>query len=251
MKSRTAVLAWICVMLFGIMASGCRMLGSHKPRGGIEMEQEQRKSSLPEKLPKMVYVADFELDTENFHGDQGVRGALPGRLQQRFEGLEPGFPTPLGTGDPDEEARKIVNEMADSITKGLTAKAITASRLAAVQDSLPPEGWLIRGVFTEVDEGNRIQRAVMGFGKGATQMEIQVGISDLQSATPRTPFAIFGTLKDPGRMPGAVVTKNPYVAAAKFVLERSATTRDVQNSAREIVDELLKFLDQVRQASLK
>ena len=79
-------------------------------------------------------------------------------------------------------------------------------------------------------------------------MEVQVGISDLQSDTSRVPFAIFGTLKDPSKLPGAAVTKNPYVAAAKFVMEKSATSRDIQNTAGEIVDELLKFRDEVRQA---
>ena len=83
---------------------------------------------------------------------------------------------------------------------------------------------------------------------GTIEVEVQVGIRDLQSETPRAPFAIFGTLKDPSKLPGAGVTKNPYVAAVKFVMEKSATARDIQNTAGEIVDELLKFRDDVRQA---
>lgn len=249
MKSIITLRFWICLSLFVATASGCQMGASHKLVGDVELNQEQLKTNLPKHLPKVVYVADFDLDSANFSSDQGVRGALPNRLQQRFEGLGQNLPTPLATGDdPAQAVQQIVDEMADSITKGLKAKGVPAERLGPVRDTLPTEGWMISGVFTEVDEGNRLKRAVMGFGKGATQMEVQVGISDLQSETPRTPFAIFGTIKDPSKLPGAAVTKNPYVAAAKFIMEKNATTRDIQNTAGEIIDELLKFRDESRQA---
>lgn len=249
MKSIITLRFWICLSLFVATASGCQMRASHKLVGDVELNQEQLKTNLPKHLPKVVYVADFDLDSANFSSDQGVRGALPNRLQQRFEGLGQNLPTPLATGDdPAQAVQQIVDEMADSITKGLKAKGVPAERLGPVRDTLPTEGWMISGVFTEVDEGNRLKRAVMGFGKGATQMEVQVGISDLQNETPRTPFAIFGTIKDPSKLPGAAVTKNPYVAAAKFIMEKNATTRDIQNTAGDIIDELLKFRDEARQA---
>lgn len=249
MKSIITLRFWICLSLFVATASGCQMRASHKLVGDVELNQEQLKTNLPKHLPKVVYVADFDLDSANFSSDQGVRGALPNRLQKRFEGLGQNLPTPLATGDdPAQAVQQIVDEMADSITKGLKAKGVPAERLGPVRDTLPTEGWMISGVFTEVDEGNRLKRAVMGFGKGATQMEVQVGISDLQSETPRTPFAIFGTIKDPSKQPGAAVTKNPYVAAARFIMEKNATTRDIQNTAGDIIDELLKFRDEARQA---
>jgi hypothetical protein len=34
---------------------------------------------------------------------------------------------------------------------------------------------------------------------------------------------------------------NPYVAAAKFVLEKNASSRDVKNTAKQIVAEILKY----------
>lgn len=248
MKPRISVAAWIGLFMLAFLAEGCRTM-SHKPMGGIELGKEQVQAGLPQNRPSHVYVADFQLGSENFHADEGARGILPGLLHRRLEGFGQGLPTPLGSGDPAQAARKIVDEMAEAITKGLQEKGIAASRLDADQYPQPKEGWLINGVFTEVDEGNRIKRAVMGFGKGATQMEIQVSISDLQSANPKSPFVIFGTLKDPNKMPGAIVSKNPYVAAAKFVLEKNATTKDVKNSAQQIVDELMKFWNQGKQAN--
>ena len=97
------------------------------------------------------------------------------------------------------------------------------------------------GAFTEVDEGNRLKRAVIGFGQGSTQMTVQIGVSDLASKNPQAPFIIFGTIKDPSKLPGAVVTMNPYVAAAKFVMEKNASSKDVKNTAKQIVAEILKY----------
>jgi len=34
---------------------------------------------------------------------------------------------------------------------------------------------------------------------------------------------------------------NPYVAAARFVMEKNATQKDVKNTAQEIVVEILKY----------
>ncbi len=52
-----------------------------------------------------------------------------------------------------------------------------------------------------------------------------------------------GTVKDPKKMPGAVVTMNPYVAGAKFVLEKNASEKDVVQSAKKIAEAIKKASD--------
>ena len=105
--------------------------------------------------------------------------------------------------------------------------------------ALPEEGWLLQGEFVEVEEGSRLQRAALGFGRGATHLEVQVRVSNLKSETPTAPFLAFGTFKSPKKVPGAVISMNPYVAAAKFVMEKHATEKDIQKSAEQIAEELL------------
>jgi len=51
-----------------------------------------------------------------------------------------------------------------------------------------------------------------------------------------------GTEKDPNRMPGAVVTMNPYVAAAKFVMQKNASEKDVKKTAAEVVDQITNYM---------
>jgi hypothetical protein len=53
--------------------------------------------------------------------------------------------------------------------------------------------------------------------------------------------------KDPGEVPGAIVTLNPYMAAAKFVVGKSASAPDVKHTAKQIVSEMLKYRDTFRQ----
>jgi hypothetical protein len=187
-------------------------------------------------VPRTIYVADFALEAESYSGEAGVRGALPGRLGQRL-------PHRLATGDPSERARQMVELMAASLTHALRAKGITAERLR--DRNLPREGWLVQGYFTELDEGNRIKRAALGFGRGATSMDLQLAISDLAGSDPRAAFAVFGTVKDPNRIPGALVTMNPYVAAAKFVLQKNATERDIKRTAEQIAEQIVKYEQQI------
>jgi len=221
-----------------------RSLESRKVLGAIEVRDEQMKGPWPAELPRTVYVYDFALDVQHFEGDEGVGGILSNR---RLGQLGQRLPHPMASQDPVEQTRKIIDTMSQSLIKNLRDKGLIAERLSGTQAALPHDGWLLQGIFTEVDEGNRIKRAVIGFGRGATSMNVQVGVSDLTSAQPKTPFIVFGTIKDPKKMPGAVVTINPYVAAAKFVMEKNATEKDIQKTAEQIVDEILKHTQKFKE----
>ena len=181
-------------------------------------------------------MQDFTLDAEATEPRQGI---IPRpRLFQQLTGE-----------DPAAHARRVVDDMATALVKDLDAAGLPAERLPAGHP-LPPDGWLVRGVFTEIDPGQPLRRAVIGFGSGKTDMEVQVGVSDL-ATNPTQSFLVFGTVTDPSRLPGGAVTRNPYVVAAKFVLTKGAPQRDVQHTAKTIADELVKFREQVRSGQVK
>ncbi|MCL7419851.1 MAG: DUF4410 domain-containing protein [Methylobacter sp.] len=223
--------------------TGCQSRGtdSRSLLGAVEIRDEQIKDTRPADLPGTVYVSDFTLEAQRIEGDHGI---LPeGRLGPIGQRL----PNPLSPTDPEARAREIVDTMSRSLVKRLRDKGFAARRLSGPQATMPRDGWLLQGIFTEVDEGNRIKRAVIGFGRGATRMNVQVGVSDLTSAEPQTPFIVFGTIKDPQKTPGAVATVNPYVAAAKFVMEKNATQKDIEATAEQIVDEILNYTHKFRE----
>lgn len=191
----------------------------------------------PASKPQMIYVADFDIDVADIREDDGIlkdRGRLRG-------GRILGGQGPLQRHqDAETTAAGLVDLLADSLTGELTKRNLPATRVDAVH-SLPRKGWIVRGQFVQVDEGNRVRRAVVGFGSGATDMQIEVEVSDLASY-PEEPFLVMGTHTGSGRKPGAVVTLNPYVAAAKFVLSGNASEKDVKNAASEIASELTGYM---------
>jgi hypothetical protein len=231
MNLRTAALA---LALIGTLI-GCAPTSGNRVTGGARVEGEAATAPLPTQAARRVYVADFGLDVDATEPRPGLLGRP--RLLHELTG-----------DDPATHARKVVEELATSLVKDLNAAGVPAERLPA--GALPTDGWLIRGVFTEVDTGLALRRAVIGFGSGKTDMEVQVGVSDL-ATNPHESFIVFGTVTDPSRLPGGVVTRNPYVVAAKFVLEKGAPQRDVQHTAKAIADELVKFRDQVRRGEVK
>lgn len=232
----------VFLLSLAALAVGCQAHNpSHQALGAVEIRNEQVKGAWPVARPTMIYVSDFALDVAHFEADQGIGAELPGRLRGRLGQV---LPHPLAKAEPEQQVEKIIAEMSRSLINGFKDKGFAAQHLSNIGSApLPQGGWLLQGVFTEVDEGNRLKRATIGFGQGATQMEVQVSMHDLTSANPREPFIVFGTVIDPKKIPGAVITMNPYVAAAKFVLEKNATEKDIQKTAEQIVDEILKHLE--------
>jgi hypothetical protein len=232
-----------------ISLPGCGSAGGSVGRralGGIEVTEESVGDE-PTGAPRTVFVADFHLDAADYHPDEGPAGVLPGPAPGSIrERIGHRLPHPGAREDPAATAREIVDSMSAALIESLAKERIHAERLASADGVLPSDGWLVQGVFTEVDEGNRLKRAAIGFGRGATTMDVHVGVSDLAGKDPRKPFIVFGTAKDPSMLPGAAVSWNPYMAAAKFVLEKNATKKDIAKTADQIVAEILKYEQRFR-----
>lgn len=226
----TATLA-ICIVLAGCAGRPAPVRDA--VMGGVKVQQETATPRPQVSLPKMVYVADFRLDAQ---AQEAGGGPLD---RPRLLHL------PGESRDPAEQAAKIVNLTAQSLTDDLNRAGVPARRLPPGAP-LPASGWLVRGTFTEASEGNTIRRAVVGFGAGAPKMEVQVGVSDLADQ-PEAPFVILGTAADPERLPGGLLTRNPYVVGAKFVLEKGAPERDVKATAQAIADKIVELRNKVRE----
>ena len=241
----SVLLLWASCFVVGI--SGCQHLStsdSNGIRGGIRVDHEQLSGTASQGAPRRMYVADFKLDPTTIKSDSGLggvpdqvgqTGGLLGRLSQR-KLFQSGI-----SGSPEDKVDQIVNLMAEDLVKSLQDKGLAAERIGLMSGTLPKDGWLIQGSFTDVDEGNRLERSAIGFGLGSTQMQVQVGVSDLASPQPTQPFMSFGTVKDPSKMPGAAY--NPYALAVKFHMQKKATEEDIQETADLIVDELAKHKD--------
>ncbi|MFH0878711.1 MAG: DUF4410 domain-containing protein, partial [Lentisphaerota bacterium] len=189
--------------------------------GKVEVQQGAPFGPGPSGPPSRVYVRDFELEAGQITPEQhAVEQPRVRRLMDRVR----------SEADPAEKAGELVRLMSKTLVEALCEGGMPAEYLSE-SARMGKEGWLVHGLFTEVGEGNRVKRAVIGVGRGATSMEVQVLVSDL-AHDPSRPFVVLGTIKNPGELPGAVATLNPYVAAANFVMAKNATEKDVQQTAR-------------------
>jgi len=184
----------------------------------------------PASAPAVVYVADFDLDAS------AVQQSGPGSLINR---VRPGIigSGPLGVArTPQQQARDLVDLMANSIVDDLHKDGIAAERLAPGMP-LPAAGWLVRGVFLDVDAGNRLRRAAIGFGTGATNLQVVSSVDQLSASAPQ-PLYTVDTSAQSGKLPGAAVTLNPYMAAARFVMAGKDLDRNAKDTADKIADQV-------------
>jgi Domain of unknown function (DUF4410) len=237
---------WAAVLsvlfLAGCASDGGTGLGGI--RGGAKVTGEQALSPGPGSRPGTVYITDFEIEMPDpQQQSEGLLGGLrPGGQQgpaQRILGRLRHDP-----GTPEERAHRLVTLMSSSLVGDLNKAGVPAVHLA-LNAAHPAGGWLLRGVVTHLDEGNRIRRAVVGFGAGATELDVYVSLTDLARDGDK-PFYTIDTSADSGKMPGAVITMNPYVAAAKFVMSRNASEKDVEHTAAKIAAEIVKRVNTAR-----
>jgi hypothetical protein len=191
----------------------------------------------PVARPSVVYVADFELWAQDVRHEEGILSDRPGpvgRLGKRLSG---------DSGDPAARARQLVSLMSTSLLKDLTKQGFNAVRF---QPGAPlgREGWLLQGVFTAVQEGNRLRRAMIGFGEGQTDLQVVANVQDL-SQGPAKPLYEIATEASSGDKPGAAPTLvlNPYGAAARFVLAGKDLEKNVKQTASQIAERMAKRVE--------
>jgi hypothetical protein len=211
--------ATLCFLLFGF--------------GGAKVTDRRDVGIGPVATPQMIYVTDFDLEVQDVQSGPGL---LPQRKQPI--GLRPniGPRSHNVQKDPEAHASEIVNLMATTLVKELTKKELNAQRFN-LGVALPANGLLVRGVFAEIDEGNRIRRVAIGFGAGETEMQVFVSVDDLVQGSPK-PFYELGTKAESRKLPGAIITMNPYVAAAKYVLSGRDLEKNITQTASKIAADI-------------
>jgi hypothetical protein len=196
----------------------------------IRVEDERELHAMPPAAPKVVYVKDFDLQPGTFQAESGILPISPisaGGFISRILGV------PVESGERERELlRLMTSALVDDLTNvGLNARVLHYGEL------LPSEGWLVRGAFVQIDEGNRLKRALIGFGSGATRLRVIVWVSDLGHG-PSGPFCALDTSTHSSRKPGAALSFDPYVGAARFVLDGLDLDTNVTQIAAQIANDI-------------
>jgi hypothetical protein len=214
----TAVLA-ITVVGWWILLSGA----SSAARG--------KQSPDPAEAKKVaISVSDFELSSAG--PTRGNRRAASSSGQRKN-----GEPVYADSDPAPVQARRIIDSFANTLVDLLQKEGYTATRVSGTP---PANGVLLRGVFAEADEKNRIRRAILGAGSPNPKFILYVAAFNLghqdqplyepaaeQSADPRY---------------GPVITLNAYVPMVKFEVDKNPVEQDVEKICREIVGQLTTLL---------
>lgn len=222
MKTHFLVLGLLCSCAFAaILAHSARTTPSR-------LRQEPPEATHNFSRDTKVWVSNFELDAGDVKTDKGgvIGEVRPGILER---------PRKRKEQDPEYQAKKIVDLMAKTIVDDLQKAGYKAQRLMP-GDAQPATGAWLQGVFTEVDEGNRRRRAIVGLGSGEAKMDLYTTLTDL--AAPQKPLYEVANNENSGKKLGAVITMNPYVAAAKFAMEKQAPEKTVKKTASDIAKEV-------------
>jgi Domain of unknown function (DUF4410) len=228
---------FVVALLGAGLLTGCSGLG-----GSAKVTSTQTVTTAPQPKPTVIYIQDFDLLAENIQNEPGLLGSGRGRqgpIRRRLSGTD---------NDPAARARELVNLMANSLLKDLNKAGFSAVRLESGAP-LPTQGWLLRGVFNEVQEGNRLQRAMIGFGVGKTDLQVVTGLDNLAKGPPK-PLYTIDTEATSSKMPGAAPTivLGPWGATARFVMAGQDLDKNVEQTAASITAEITKHL---QAASLK
>jgi hypothetical protein len=195
--------------------------------------------AIPKGIKKLI-VVNFYVPQGTVQEKQGIL-QKKGPLRQALSG---------GDNSANEEvvkAQKASKLLARTLTEKLNDNdALKAAKIFAEYDDLPDEPTssdtlVVDGSFLLIDEGGRLLQTGIGFGAGASKVEIETELLDYSKAPPVQIMQI-GSHSNPRRGPGAILMMNPYVAAAKFVMSKNATDKDIKKIAGGLAQEIAKYL---------
>jgi hypothetical protein len=185
-----------------------------------------------------VYVRDFLFEVQHLPEDRGLL-SRDAPIRRRLKDLE-------SREDPATKAHQLAASLSTTIVADLTQAGFRSQRLD-VGAAAPREGWLVGGEFLEVDEGDRLRRAMIGFGRGSAEVRVQVEVYDL-AKDPHTPFLVYGASDESRKIPGAIIFMNPYLMAARYVLSKGTTEKEIRQVGQQIASDLARIAEEAASA---
>jgi hypothetical protein len=188
---RATILGGICAT-FAVAALGC---------AGAKVTQQTSAASISGGPPSAVVIYPFAADVSDVSLNSSI-------FQVAYRNMS-------GKDQSAEElqlARQTAQNICVQVAANLTQKGITTTCL---QRGIPPTGsnvLIIDGQFTDISEGNRLRRMIIGLGAGASKVDSVVQV--IQKTDEGTNEVMdFSTSADSGYMPGVGIT-GPAGAAA-------------------------------------
>jgi hypothetical protein len=179
-----------------------------------------------------VLVSDFELFSVPPPPNSRKPPAAP-QNQQTPKTTPPSEDPEL----PSVQARRLMDFFATTLVETLQKSGYTARR---ARGATLPKGALLRGVFAEPDEKNRIRRTLLGGTSVNPRFFLYVGIFNL--GRPDQPLYQLAAEQPGGNQFGPVITLNNYIPLAKYELDKNPTEEDVRKICAQTAASLTALL---------
>jgi hypothetical protein len=168
------------------------------PKTTVQPMEQTSATNLPP--PSVILVYNFGVNLNEVTQNKGL-------FQKVINAADSTTQSQAVTEIAHEAASRLSTDLATQIANlGLPARP-------ANQDTyVPSNALLIMGRFIDIDEGNRAQRLVIGFGLGQSRIDAQVELI-APSTGSYTPLLEFETHANSGKMPGAAMTMGAGAAA--------------------------------------
>ena len=198
----------------------------------VASAQQGSVPAAPPKPKKPVYVQDFTGGYEPASSSSSGRSGPLARIR---------------AARANEKASTSASQLSGDIVKEFQAQGFTARRLDP-KEPLPADGWLVRGTFYATDSGGNVIPTELLGGEQKPNTQLTVSVANL-SKDPNAPFIVFGKA-EALKGQGAPVGWNPYVVAAKFVINTVESATDLDKLAQEIVQTIMQNKQIVEEKAL-
>jgi hypothetical protein len=173
---------------------------------------------------RTVYVQDFEAHT----GDPAGGGSSSRR----------GPLSLLRSTRASQKAVMSAGSLSGAVADEFRSRGYTSQRISR-ETALPASGWLVTGIFYAIDSQTGMIKmpSFLSGQPDPVNTKITVSVADL-AVDPAAPFIVFGEA-EALRGQGPPAGWNPYVVAAKFVVNQVESAADIKKLAKQIVDTIL------------
>jgi Domain of unknown function (DUF4410) len=235
---RSSIENGICLLL-GLALSACA--GSSMPTlptagtltaGATSSTAQVQGAPIASGAPSQIVVFPFATSTADVTLNQGI-GA---RLYRNWSGE-------------DQTSQQV--QLAQSTAQNICVEVATSLANKGWNAACQPRGTpltgnnvlIIDGAFTDISEGNRLRRMVVGLGVGASVVDTQVGLYQNSNGS-TTQLLTFTTHADSGKMPGVGITGPAGAAAGGAAAAASIGVNVAASGVKNITSSTAYLTDQ-------
>lgn len=221
-----------------VAAAGC---------AGASVSQESASAPMTAARPTQIVVYPFAVDPNEVTLNQSIFQ----RVYRSMSGED------QGAQQQHQLASDTAQSVCQSVVTALQQKGYSAVCQARGTAVSGDNVLVVDGEFTDISEGNRLRRLVIGFGAGASALDTSVHMYQRANQSSRQVLD-FTTHADSGQMPGAAIlgpagaaaggsaaaVVGTNVAAGGVKTYRSATGFLADKTAEQIVTRIINYIAQ-------